>query len=147
MLDPQICEFQDVPCDRTPNIGGGTTHGIARLDIWWRPLRSEPEKIQLKFARAVELGFPSSLEDYAATYNAGLCNLNHWHQDRKTYNYMAARYKELHNTTFYDYWIRGGPYHAQFDAEVNRYLSIILDPTCRKRTFMEYLQGDKAIWD
>lgn len=83
MLDRVLCKFEDVPCDRPPGRLGklyeaGRDHipptqmsGLSGYDLWWRPVRTDEEKLQTRFDHACSLGFTDTLEEFRAAYDAG----------------------------------------------------------------------------
>lgn len=101
MLNDDVCNHEDIPCPRTIK----TFHdkespwpGLAGLDIWWRPARSEIQKAQDKvirtFMRACKIGYKGDFVEFARAYRAGLEGLDPVLQDRIIYSFLAAAHFE-----------------------------------------------------
>lgn len=150
IFDPELTNYEDLPCDR-PNgkayNGGasqGTMDGLASFDIWWRPVRTDEQKFEIRFEAARKNGFPGDVEEFRRAYQSGYAGLTHIEQHRFVYNFMAARFNN-NTQSIEDYllaWIGGkSDEQKRYEKDTLRFLSIIYDPECEDRTFTQYLNG------
>lgn len=101
MLNRDVCNHEDLPCDR-PNgksfRAEGPWRGLASLDIWWRPARSEIQKEQDKvirsFMRACKIGYRGDFVEFARAYRGGLGAIDPSVQDKIVYSFLAAAHFE-----------------------------------------------------
>jgi len=143
LLDRILCNHQDVPC---PEEGDEIRlmDGLREMRIWWKPVRGEIEKIEVRFDAARKLGFPNDFGDFSAAYAAGFGDLSNAKQDIAIYIFMAATFNSSTQSfeAFFQSYENGlSDDQEKYKLEMWRYLSILLDEDCRCRSWLQYLEG------
>ncbi|CZR50639.1 uncharacterized protein PAC_00513 [Phialocephala subalpina] len=151
MFDTEFTNHQDVPCDRCNGKlvdAPGNMKGLSPFEIWWRPIRTDEQRFEVRFDAARELGFSGDVEEFKRAYDAGYSKLNQIEQHRFIYNFMSTVFNKSTQSMENDLlaWVRGKTDdHKKYEKDVNRFLSILYDPGCEDRTFIEYLNGFREI--
>ncbi|KAL2062446.1 hypothetical protein VTL71DRAFT_6712 [Oculimacula yallundae] len=149
MLDHDFCRREDMPCDR-PYGKRYDFGGLSALEVWWRPSMSMIEKVEARYEAAVKLGFPECIEDFSGACAAGFSAEFSTVRKILVYRYIATRHLDSGGAlSFAEYY---NQYHSgsledpeRYDSDYKRWKSILRDPNERDRSWVEYLDGDKAL--
>lgn len=88
----RVTDDEDGESPRTHSLG--PMGGLSGLDIWWRPVWTEDEKIEVRFKAAVESGLLSkNREEFTQACKAGFANKSTISkQNVIVCSYLAARH-------------------------------------------------------
>ncbi|KAL2070309.1 hypothetical protein VTL71DRAFT_13335 [Oculimacula yallundae] len=153
LFDEDLCNHEDVPTDRVRKryLGGGSFTGLAGLDIWWKPVRSEAERLAIIFDKARIIGFPEGKRGFENVYDAGYSQLPKLMRERIIYSFIAARLdKDVRS--FKDYYlgymkaVEGVGFVDKlklYEMGFRRWISIVKDDKQEQRTWQEYVEGKR----
>lgn len=156
MLNDDVCNHEDLPCARPR---GKTFHcdgpwsGLAGLDVWWRPARSEIQKAQDKlirsFMNACRIGYGGHFIEFGRAYRAGLGYLEPALQDRIIYSFIAASHFERGNRpTLVNHVIAYQRGLTETQLKYENFIDVWLDqkqPDRKTITFLNFISRDAPI--